>query len=111
VKQLLAFTVLSAALAVALTPAAFADEKEANIAAFEAAGFTLVNEDCADTQLFNELSCYSKNTPLLIAPGERYVYGRTYEEILMINPGIQDYLVDGYLPPKHWIATDEPTVD
>jgi hypothetical protein len=103
--------VLAAAIAVALVPDAFAGEKEDNIAAFKAAGFTLVNEDCADKELFNELSCYSSNNPIFLTANEGDVYGLTYEDILRANPDIEDFLVGEYLPAKHWIATREPTAD
>jgi hypothetical protein len=103
------FTLTAAALmSVALAPAAISGEKERNIAAFKAAGFTLVNEDCADSTLIEELWCYSSAKPILMQPGNIYFAGATYKEILKANPGVQNYLVAGHLPPNHWIATRQP---
>ena len=107
----LSLTSLLKMAALVAAPAALAGEKEANIAAFKAAGFTLVNEDCADSQLIADLGCYSSGSPEPIAPGKVNLPRVDYEGILRANPGIQDYLVDGYLPPDHWIALREPTVD
>jgi len=105
-------TLLTAAvMSVALAPAAFAGERERNIVAFEAAGFTLVNEDCADSQLIADLGCYSSASPEPMTPGKVNLARVNYDDILRANPGIQDYIVDGYLPPDHWIATRERALE
>ena len=106
-------TTLTAAvlMSVALVPAAIAGEREQNIAAFKAAGYILINEDCADKQLIIELECFASDNPVVMRPGNEYIARTSYREILKANPGIENYLVNDNLPPKHWIATREKTLE
>jgi hypothetical protein len=92
-KKLLTSTVLAAALAVALAPAAFADVK-------------IVNKMCVTDPAFAAAAnCYMSERRISMQPGA-VIYHSPVNRVIKANPGIENMLdKDGFLPPYHMIAT------
>lgn len=68
-------------------------------------GITIVNVSCIKRQkAAADANCFASSTPIAL-DGSVMIYHSSAEVVLQANPGIEDFIVDGILPPMHMIAT------
>jgi len=92
-KKLLTSTVLAAAFAV-VGSIAFAQNINLET--------TVINAACSDSSTVG--LCYFSMKPLPF-DGSVLIANQTINQIRAVNPGIDDYIIDGMLPRLHVIAT------